>query len=478
MRYNFPAIYQLLVATFDDEALTIFCYDYFRTPYETFVPKMPRNQKVRALLGYCHRVNQIPDLLSQIQRIKPKQYARFEAQLYTPTPETSSPPKPKRNPFRYLRPVSPAEFLGRWSMVAEIALDLTLDEGDSHACIGGRRFGKSSLLIMLHHRLQQFRVGEGDYLILPLLIDLNLDFTSTITFFTHILRKVYRQVDIDVASSSADDSAWMKAPLAPDLLDNFPTEDSPDLTFLKFKEILGHILDQLYQVYGPTRLVLLLDEVDKILTHSWHYALFNQLRSLTYIGDLADKVRLVMAGSQHFLDEVTDRGSPLWNILKLNYLTAFDESAIKQLIARADSLPPATQGAVWWQSGGHPFLAQYLLHHLWKIGADRINEETVDQLVNRFLHEEERHLEGWARALGMTGLKIYRHFVHQPGWLEEIDLIRDLNEAKIPVKKGLVALVYHGLVIHDGYWSRYRRAGDLFQTWFSAHLPQSQDRTT
>lgn len=77
-----------------------------------------------------------------------------------------------RNPFRYSRPVAPAAFVGRWPAVHRLAADLTLEDGDSYALIGGRRCGKSSFLAALAHTLNQPDLaGSGDWRPLPLPID-------------------------------------------------------------------------------------------------------------------------------------------------------------------------------------------------------------------------------------------------------------------------------------------------------------------
>jgi len=380
-----------------------------------------------------------------------------------------------RNPFRYLRPVPPQEFLGRWSMVEEIALDLTFDDGDSHACIGGRRSGKSSLLAALHHYLCQPETHKGDHLVLPILVDFKRTFSSEAAFFAHLLQEVRRRVDANSRSRLRDPSP-VKVSLDQSWLDSLLTSDPRGLSLTKFEEALSHVLDQLYQADGPTRFIFLMDEVDDVLSCFWRQVLFSQLRSLIYAGDLSDNMRLVLSGSRRFLDSVTDRGSPLWNILKLHYLTAFDEPTTYELITRADNVPQAVQQAVWQQSGGHPFLAQYLLHHLWQEGLDQATETTIAQIVNRFLHEEQAHLEGWANAIEEIGLRLYGHFVDQSGWLDEMDLIRAADDAPNVVKRGLVALSYHGLIIHDGSWSRYRRAGDLFRQWFLSQYQSQQKK--
>lgn len=372
----------------------------------------------------------------------------------------------EHNPFHYLRPVPPKAFLGRGALLEEMAWDITLDSGDSHACIGGRRFGKSSLLIALHHYLCKPEAQKGDHFVLPILIDFKEhSFSSEAAFFATVLQEVTHRVDTGARSFVRDPSP-VKVSLDQNWLDKLLTDNPPGLSLSQFKEAWGYILNELCPAEGPTRLVLLLDEVDDSLRYPWHQDLFGQLRSLVYIGGLADSVRLVLAGSRRFLDEVSDRGSPLWNILKLHYLTTFDRSATYQLMERASNLSEEAQQEIWLQSGGHPFLAQYLLHHLWKMGIAQADVAMVGKVVNQFLHEEQNHLNGWARALGTAGLRVYSHLVNEPGWLDELDLIGKTSNLNIPVKRVLVDLLYHGFIIHDGDWTRYRRTGNLLREWY------------
>jgi hypothetical protein len=48
------------------------------------------------------------------------------------------------NPYQFLRPVPPADFVGRWPLVREIATNLTLEGAESHAVVAGRRCGKAA----------------------------------------------------------------------------------------------------------------------------------------------------------------------------------------------------------------------------------------------------------------------------------------------------------------------------------------------
>src|ERR1700730_10763772 len=92
----------------------------------------------------------------------------------------------RRNPFRYLQPVPPAEFLGRLDLVEEVVEDVLAATGDSHAVIGGRRYGKTSLLTTLEWQIRA-AVGSHDHLGVPLRLSFrSLNLTSEAQFFAAV----------------------------------------------------------------------------------------------------------------------------------------------------------------------------------------------------------------------------------------------------------------------------------------------------
>lgn len=379
-----------------------------------------------------------------------------------------------RNPFQYLRPVPPEAFVGRWPLVCEIAEDLLLEGGESHALVAGRRCGKSSLLVALAHQLRQPETMEtGDWIPLPVVFDFKSSALISVGgCLAEVLESVRRQVDVSVRRRPRD--AWPEAvPLEAAWFQDL--HQAQELSLRDFQDAVGYILDQISDPLQPVRLVLLLDEMDELLGQTWTDALFNQLRALVYSSDIKDQVRLVLTGSRRFLDEVSDRGSPLWNVLMFHYLTAVDEPGIRQLTDRAqlfwpEGLPEEVATAVWEQSGGQPFLAQYLLYHLCRGHTTAPGDAAaVHVLAERFLHERTADLEGWGRAMEVAGLLAYQVLSTTADWMEEKDIARAIGTPQINVKRGLTALCYHSVVMHDGNWSRYRQGGDLFKAWFDAH---------
>ena len=110
------------------------------------------------------------------------------------------------NPFQYLLPILPNDFLGRQSLLDEIVADMINDSGDSHAIIAGRRCGKSSLLSALAHQLRPTSIiASRDWRALPLLFDFkHKPFESEGAFFAHMLSEVRRRVDGAIQRRSQD----------------------------------------------------------------------------------------------------------------------------------------------------------------------------------------------------------------------------------------------------------------------------------
>lgn len=371
------------------------------------------------------------------------------------------------NPFQYTRPVSPQVFFGHWPLVRKIADDLLHEGGESHAIVAGRSCGKTSLLNALAYQLRQPQTAAlGDWrpFVVPFAFKTSA-LQSAEKCLAEIFNEARRRVDASVRRRPADawpaavklDAPWFQA-----------LASAPALSLGDFQDALGYLLDQMGTPLEPVRAILLLDEMDCPLGKEWTDSLFNQLRSLVYFGDLKDAARLVLAGSRRFLDEVSSRGSPLWNVLKFHYLEAFDEASFRELARQAPELSKGVISEVWKESGGQPFLAQFLLCSLLEEKAPaEAAVEDVQRVVAKFIHERTADLEGWAAGMEEAGLRAYQVLAECPDWLPEDDIVRAVKDPQVNTKRGLTALCYHGVVVHDGNWARYRRSGDLFGRWFA-----------
>jgi hypothetical protein len=154
--FNTAVVRELLLATFSDEELTTFCFDYYQLVHEGFSSGMSRTKKVQELVEHCARRGQMEPLLTRVEQVNAYQYARFEdrlrnAQLQPPKwpgPKPAVVPVPA-NPFGDTLAIRDAErFIGRETELRRLQ---TLLAGGSVALQGEAKIGKSSLLWRLAH---------------------------------------------------------------------------------------------------------------------------------------------------------------------------------------------------------------------------------------------------------------------------------------------------------------------------------------
>jgi nucleoside phosphorylase len=79
--YNLAALRELLNAAFSDEELMTMCFDRFAEVYNNFSLGMSKGQKIQQLLDYCLRREQLPMLLTEVEKRNPVQFKRYSGRL-------------------------------------------------------------------------------------------------------------------------------------------------------------------------------------------------------------------------------------------------------------------------------------------------------------------------------------------------------------------------------------------------------------
>jgi hypothetical protein len=360
----------------------------------------------------------------------------------------------RRNPFNFTMPVPPQKLVGRWEQVQEIANDLMNPGGNSHAVIGGRRFGKTSFLLALQEMLikqlvQTESVEEpADWYVFPVYIELkNLGKCSPEGVFGLMLytldQYLQRQkelgiiLDLDVEQTSLYTFAQ-----------NFEQNAEEECTSTRFSRILEELLNVFDRDGSQYCLVFLIDEGEAILGKDWTERIFSQLRYLIYVSPLSSYVRCVLAGSAEII-AAREQGSPLLNVLKVIYLEALDNKDIGGIIHWADNVAPDIADAVLEQCGGHPFLAQYIMHFVWESQRNQ-TEIAVPSIAERFYRDRRGDLEQWQADLGEVGLIVYHILADADTWLTEPQVKRQVNNVQIIPRVG-AALVINNYIFPTAY---------------------------
>jgi hypothetical protein len=360
-----------------------------------------------------------------------------------------------RNPYDYLLPVASSQkFVGRNEIVSEICKELAYLGGGSFAVIGGRRFGKTSFLNAIAINLKKRKRAKKIVSVLPLAIDFKQGFSSAEAFYAFAVKKI----EEDILSLLPD----LKLPgVRLDKGDEF-------LSYLAFVEALERVLGIL-KIHSPARIVFLLDEIDVTLQYPWYLSFFSQLRALISSSSVKDSISLVIFGAHYIYYETKRQDSPLLNVVKPVHLQCVDRSDINALVALGEHCSPECADEVWELSGGHPHLAQYLLHHLWseKDSFKGRSLPDVYRIAARYSRDHVENLRNWATALAVDGCRVYDILSNVQDWMEEIDIAKKASLPVSETKAALDRLCFQGLARIDGNtYTHYRMQGTLFRNWF------------
>jgi EAL domain-containing protein (putative c-di-GMP-specific phosphodiesterase class I) len=81
MKYNSAVLYDLVMAAFDEAALSAFCFERARPVYNLFAPGQTHSQRARLLIEHTVAQNNLEEILGAIERANPYQYSAFHRRI-------------------------------------------------------------------------------------------------------------------------------------------------------------------------------------------------------------------------------------------------------------------------------------------------------------------------------------------------------------------------------------------------------------
>jgi len=365
-----------------------------------------------------------------------------------------------RNPYNFNDPVrDPKMFYGRGALLREIVDNFCAPNPHSYTLVGGRRFGKTSLLRAIERRLLA-RLADGEEpRVTPLYIDLNYEMIkSRGAFFACVIRRLRAIMR----------SALPQVPLDGEYLDQLQSQMQTENTVLPlFERAFVYMRSAAFPEVGALQVVLLIDESERILQHTWAPELHSNLRALlSNRPKVQDHLGIKMAGSSDFYAKISEEGSPLRNILLKRLLPPLSEEETRVLIDEpTDGIVPAeVADEVVRQTGGHPFLTQYLMHYLWNSGLTGADVELVREVADNFGYERD-DFEDWCSDIGPVGEQVYALLCQRDDWIRRSGTFRAIPGNRMVLKKALEALSYHGLIRQDRQLGFSVSCG-MFRAWF------------
>lgn len=361
------------------------------------------------------------------------------------------------NPYDFTRPVrEPAMFHGRRETLHEVLSGVR--NGASFAIIGGTRIGKTSLLFQVRRALLEQLKGPQNSVIGPV-------FLSTHEFPRLSQTLIYRRIVEefrDTLKMPGSSDAWRSGVR---LFDERLAEDD---AFGAFRQALETIF-QSRDV--ERRIVIMIDELDELSRYDWSHSFFNNLRHLISQTSAGERIAVVIAGTLAIRALYEVAGSPFLNVIQgTKTLDLLSRAETEDLVGAPTSfrVPSPLVRSIFFETGGHPFLVQYLMRHLCALRGDALEQSTEDDLhavVERYF-DERTDFETWVSDFSETERRVYDMIVSSPEGSTRADLVRTLRDPK-QVNYALKMLVHIGVIREERpNINRYVVGGDMFRRWF------------
>ncbi len=353
------------------------------------------------------------------------------------------------NPYNCTRPGN--LFVGYEELRRELLEDLC--SGKSFAVLGGRRCGKTSLLLQIEKDAKS-RTPEGRKL-LPAFIDMQSlgELTPAVLF-----KSMYDLVVKDIAAPR-----W--------------TGSAPGEEYQEFLRLLDTARGQLDQFYGAAWTILfLVDELDAAVSRLPNDQFFQNLRNFLMVSRFNDHFRLVASGVKEMAELISSGSSPLNNLCH-TYLRVLNADEVSQLIhcGFPEGLPTDAEGALREQTGGHPYLLQGLLEGLRK-RSGQLTPQTVENRAAEWMREH-KDFRRWLDGFGPAERVVYQMLAEAPNRTLSIQEIRSRLDAGFLEGRedAITVLSFHG-IIDDSDPEHPRVGARMFRDWFMQNGEPGQRR--
>jgi hypothetical protein len=358
--------------------------------------------------------------------------------------------------YNYTEPVERAMFFGREKERSEILTGVK--GGMSFALIGGTRIGKTSLLYEIKRTLSEEVPINSAFVAGPV-------FLTTHQFEALTQTAIYKRVMLDFE----EDVLRVRFPHI--RLTDLPLF-KPDLSdaeaFSKFSDSLKSVVRLIGQKF---RIVILLDEVDVLQRHPWAMTFFNNIRSLTQADDPDLKlVSWVIAGTLEIESLYEVAGSPFFNVLSsILRLKPLTKEETFQLIQKPNEGRVAQDVAecVAIESGGHPFLVQYLMSRclgLCQNDPAGLTCGHVQEAIEWFF-DKRGDFEFWTSRFTAADDTVYALIAECDREVQKAEVISKVGDWQ--VANHALSLLSHCGIIRETARNRFRYSGEMFRRWFS-----------
>ncbi len=351
------------------------------------------------------------------------------------------------NPYVW-NEVQPKLCYGRDALLNELFDGLAGSPRYSFGLAGGRRMGKSTTLrrveLDLRARLETWLAGGRR--VIPIYVD-GLALPRPLTaadVWGYLLTELQR--------------ALPESPLQ--------ANKPPD--FATFKDIVQPVLAGLPE---RPRLIVMIDEIEPIAVCDWAQGFLAHWRALlSNTPGLSEYFTAVFSGGRQLAILQRDIGSPLKDILEWRSLRCLEfEPACDLMQEPIQRVWPASfLEQVYKESGGHPFLLQYIMHQLCKL-SDEEAEQAIARTIDKFNRDREWQLaEWWNRYCTKTARQLYQRLPDDGSTISRRALTAEFGTEA--ASNALEILQHVGLVAAEDDGFAFRYTGEIFRHWYRDYV--------
>jgi hypothetical protein len=226
---------------------------------------------------------------------------------------------------------------------------------------------------------------------------------------------------------------------------------------------------RLEAIESAVRVIVMIDEIEHILACDWADGFFANWRALlSNMPGLSVCFSAVFSGANELSKLKEDVGSPLMDILEWRSLRNLSYSDACRLVQEPIGVQHSNDFmlAIYAETGGHPMLLQYVMHHICKEGAPDFTPQNVGQVSKQFVEERGWQLaEWWNKYCTSIAQRVYLRLGNSSLTpLRELVVEFGATEAN----EGCEVLLHVGLIESTIDGMSFRRSGAMFQRWVDA----------
>jgi len=244
----------------------------------------------------------------------------------------------------------------------------------------------------------------------------------------------------------------------------------PDLkeeqAFPRFREVLRSTVKAFS---SRLKVAIIIDEIDELQRYEWSRGMFYNLRHLVSASEVSENVSIIIAGTLKIKELYKVAGSPFLNVIAgTKTLGLLAEAEALELINEPTGyhLPESVAQYVLRQTGGHPFLIQYIMSNLWwkfRSRLESVTEGNVDEVIRLFMRERNDFAQ-WSDTFGEHAKSAFR-FIAARRKVERSEIVDLLGSDNPMIAENAIDALLHVGVIRESDYNIYVLGAEMFRNW-------------